>query len=301
MRVLSVHNRPVSSVTFSADGTRLAIGGTGGVVKVFDIAAEKQLFHANIDGMFPNQIHTLFSKDGARLFATNQWVYALSIDGGAAKKYGDVSTAYFRLALSSPDGGELWAVGDGSVARICTSTWESLKSPAIPSPDAPGMITWPGVATSQCGIQVALSRKAWAHSKNRDGVFVCDAKSGHVRFNVEWQGHEAKHLSFHPNGTLLAGACGPILRVWDLTAGAEIAAIRHGKLHFMGAAFSHCGRYLAAVNNDRTTRFWTANVWNEPRTFDWNIGKLQSLAFSPDGMTVAVASDKGKVLLFDVD
>lgn len=80
-----------------------------------------------------------------------------------------------------------------------------------------------------------------------------------------------------------------------------MAEIKVGKLHFMTAAFSPCGRFLGTVSKDRTTRFWRVNAWDSMTTFDWNIGKLLVLAFAPDGMTAAVASDTGKILLFDMD
>jgi hypothetical protein len=37
------------------------------------------------------------------------------------------------------------------------------------------------------------------------------------------------------------------------------------------------------------------------RAFNFDIGRLRSVAFSPDGMLAAVGGDRGKIVLWDVD
>jgi hypothetical protein len=37
------------------------------------------------------------------------------------------------------------------------------------------------------------------------------------------------------------------------------------------------------------------------REIAWDIGRLRSVAFSPDGMLAAGAGDKGKIVVWDVD
>jgi|SRR5579883_278889 len=71
--------------------------------------------------------------------------------------------------------------------------------------------------------------------------------------------------------------------------------------HFTGMAFHPSGRYLAATSNDKTVKFHDTTTWEVTRTFTWNIGKLRSIAFSPDGTLAAAGSDTGKVVVWDVD
>jgi WD40 repeat protein len=75
----------------------------------------------------------------------------------------------------------------------------------------------------------------------------------------------------------------------------------HGRHHFTGVAFHPSGRYLAATSNDATVKLYDTNTWEVARTFTWNIGRMRSIAFSPDGALAAAGSDTGKVVVWDVD
>jgi WD40 repeat protein len=66
-------------------------------------------------------------------------------------------------------------------------------------------------------------------------------------------------------------------------------------------AFHPSGRFLAATSNDNTVKLFDTGTWKMASAFNWNIGRLHSLAFSPDGMLAAAGGDKGKIVLWDVD
>jgi WD40 repeat protein len=132
-------------------------------------------------------------------------------------------------------------------------------------------------------------------------VFVYDLAANEVIAEFHWTGPIAHRVALSPDGNLVAASAGPTVRVWNVESKQAVAEMRVGKKHLMGLAFSPDGRYLAAVSGDRMTRFWQVGAWGEPRTFEWNVGKLRDVAFSPDGATAAVASDKGQIVIFDVD
>jgi WD40 repeat protein len=73
------------------------------------------------------------------------------------------------------------------------------------------------------------------------------------------------------------------------------------KKHFTGLAFHPSGRYLAATSNDGTVKFYDTTTWKMVQAFNWEVGRLRSLAFSPDGMLAAAGGDKGKIVVWDVD
>jgi WD40 repeat protein len=70
---------------------------------------------------------------------------------------------------------------------------------------------------------------------------------------------------------------------------------------FTGLAFHPSGRVLAATSNDETVKLYDTATWNVARTFTWDIGKMRSVAFSPNGTLAAAGSDTGKIVVWDVD
>ncbi len=121
-----------------------------------------------------------------------------------------------------------------------------------------------------------------------------------VRSLGGWQ-QPVTHLAFSPDGSMLAGTAGPRLRVWDLKADRELALHKRGTKHFQGLSFARDGSFLATVSNDTTVRIWETHAWQEHATVTWDIGALLNIAFAPDGLRAAAGSDKGKVIIWDVE
>src|SRR5262249_4837627 len=81
-----------------------------------------------------------------------------------------------------------------------------------------------------------------------------------------------------------------------------LATLRSGsRKQFTGIAFHPSGRYLAATSNDATVKLYDTTTWKLAHTFTWKICPLKCIAFSPDGNLAAAGSDKGKVVVWDVD
>jgi WD40 repeat protein len=77
--------------------------------------------------------------------------------------------------------------------------------------------------------------------------------------------------------------------------------LNNNRKHFTDLAFHSSGRYLAATSNDATVKFYDTETWQVAKTFTWNVGRLQSIALSPDGLLAAAGNDTGQVIVWDVD
>jgi WD40 repeat protein len=106
-----------------------------------------------------------------------------------------------------------------------------------------------------------------------------------------------------PDQRLVAFRCSvwaTVFRSDDLAA--ESAKLRNdNRKEFTGMAFHPSGRFLAATSNDATVKLYDTTTWKMEQAFNWDIGRLRSIAFSPDGMLAAAGGDKGKIVVWDVD
>src|SRR5262249_33771342 len=128
--------------------------------------------------------------------------------------------------------------------------------------------------------------------KNRTGKLVKETRDAAVGSPIQ-----------SPDRRLVAGrqrAVLEILKADDLSA-APVSIKNDGKKEFTGLAFHPSGRYLAATSNDQTVKLYDTATWKVKTAFDWKIGRLRSVAFSPDGMRAAAGGDSGKIVVWDVD
>jgi len=66
-------------------------------------------------------------------------------------------------------------------------------------------------------------------------------------------------------------------------------------------AFTPDGRRLLSACHDGLLRIWDAATGQQVTGYDWGIGGLTAITVSPDGLTAAVAGQKGQVAVFDLD
>jgi WD40 repeat protein len=111
------------------------------------------------------------------------------------------------------------------------------------------------------------------------------------------------HLAASPDGNRVAVLGPRAVLVWDVTApGSPPGRVANtSRRAFTGAAFHPSGRHLAVTSNAETVSLYDTATWKVAKTFTWNVGRLRSVAFSPDGTRAAVGSDKGQIVVWDVD
>jgi hypothetical protein len=60
-------------------------------------------------------------------------------------------------------------------------------------------------------------------------------------------------------------------------------------------------RRMVAILPMLVVRLWDTGTWAAAGGYEWNIGKLRSVAVSPDGLRMAAGGEAGKVVVWDAD
>jgi WD40 repeat protein len=267
----------VNTVAFSPDGKLLVSAGRQNSVKLWVVSTGAAL--AALDGYFSP---VAFSSDGSILAAGNGdstiklWDLTTRSDVGALKGHSDfVSSAAFSLdgktlAAGSRDGTvRLWDVSTGGL-RTLKGHSGTARSVAF-SPD--------GKVLASGGVDGTV--KLWEVSTVRE---LRSLKQGHDRPD------SVAEVVFSPDGKILAsgGSYSSTIKLWDVEKGAELQTI------------TGFGSYIAFSTDSKTLAFGeggTVRLWNistdadlPPLKIHPEGGLIESLAFSPDGKTLASAS-----------
>src|SRR5262249_34387963 len=137
-------------------------------------------------------------------------------------------------------------------------------------------------------------------------VRLWDAATGRLIRNFKGHSEGVFALSFSPDGKRLAtAAIDSTARIWDVATGASISTFAKHKEHVFAVDWSPDGQLVATGGSDRMLRIWDAGTGNErlsvQATSDPGIGSISGVAWSPDGLRVALALTKPEnaVLVLD--
>ena len=276
------HDRRVTSVAFSLDGTRLATGSTDSHVRVFDLATGAKLVQLRHDGPVTA---VAFSPDGAQVATGSDDHFARVFDaatGAELARFGHDRPV--EAVQFSPDGTRVATGSDDHFARV----FDMVTGAELARLDHDGPVY--AVAFSPDGARVATGS---------DDHFarVFDMVTGAELARLDHDG-PVTAVAFSPDGTRVAtGSEDRCARVFDAATGAVKARLQHDHGVY-AVAFGPDGRRVATGSSDHSARVFDAVTGAELARLEHD-GPVYAVAFGPDGTRVATGSEDHSARVFD--
>jgi WD40 repeat protein len=281
--------RPISALAFNSAGSVLASAGEDRVICLWD--AEKGNLNGTLKGhtdriqalAWHPTTHRLVSggwDTTARVWNTQTLEPVILLNGHADQ----VTTLTF-----SPDGGLLACADSANAIHI----WDAEAGKSL-------HVLKEHEEEIRCLTFTADGQRLASAGADRV-IHLWDARGGRLLSGRGNPVLQRTQVAITPDGSRLASTClGAGLRIWDTQgSGSEIRPQEDGALHVL--ASSSDGKLLAGGGSDNRVRIWEMPSGNIHGFLEGQKGKVAAAAFSPDGASLASASDvDGMVWLWNI-
>jgi WD40 repeat protein len=290
MRLLDQIRSPILTLAFSPDGRTLSAAVRGwmrvGQWRLPD--GQFRPWHPHADTWVRSLAH---SPDGRCLAVGNDWGMVLPFLRDQDRYENQFHVAGAVRALAYAPHQPVLAVA----ARGITLFSENEGGPDLLLPKSD--CAYHAVAFSPDGLSLAACPLA------RKRVVLW-------RMNEQWKllqidsidlPHTPTSMAFAPDSTTLAIASHRILDFHDLATGEQRKVCTEHEGRIQHLAYNRSGSLLATASADGTVCLRNPRNGQPIVSYDWGIGSLRCVAFAPDGMTCAAGSERGQVMLWDLD
>ncbi len=309
--LVTLTNRPVRGldVSFSPDGTRLAVGWMDGRVDLWDVPG-RRLLRALTERRQP-PAHVAFSPHRNLLAATSEFkvVSLYDLDSGRDGilwRAPDQGEWGVRDLSFSPDGSKL-VIYAGSSPELGDAVWVvDVASTQIESRHPTHRSFQPNFGAARLSPDNRRLYLARSDDSNyRVSIQCLDLTTGKELWQTEPHrdaGLSAMALS--PAGRLLASGSGfydPTIRIWEAATGRLLVRL-DGHTGWVGKlAFSKDGRRLISAASDQSIRFWDTGTWTETKVLRGHSDEIHGVAISEAAQLLASAGKDGNLMLWQAE
>ena len=312
-KTLQGHSNWVESVAFSPNGQTLASGSTDCTVKIWQVASGK--CQKTLQGYSTWMRTIAFSPDG-RIIASGGEDCTVRIwdaNSGKCQKTLQGHSNWVQSVAFSPDGKYVASSSPDRTIRIWKidddGKWSEWRKIALKDGN------W---ARAMSFSPVKLDDRIILATGNEDKtVKIWDVDSGECQQNLPGHSNWVSSVAFSPDGkTLASGSTDHAIKIWNLDSGKcrrtleEHKTLKEHKSWVRSVAFSPDGEKLASGSADHTIKIWDLSndkCLKSWQTFERHEGRgeghedtVTSVAFSPDGKTLASGSEDRTVKIWSV-
>lgn len=193
-----------------------------------------------------------------------------------------------QIAVVSPQGDWL-AAWDSSDGTKTLRLWHVAQAQPIV---APGQRKVTSLASSADGKLLAVGR-------SRQVIDLVETATGRLLAELPMKQKVPHSLAFSADGNLLAVGLTGRAELWDVKQKEVVATFEQPGLPLTYVLLGPDGKRLAAASVDDRVWVWSVDRPNEPALLQAR-RRVQALAFSPDGETLAVLCHEGRLGLWEL-
>ncbi|MGE0883454.1 MAG: AAA-like domain-containing protein [Blastocatellales bacterium] len=224
-------------------------------------------------------------------------------------KIWDILTGKRIMTLSGHQG-NVWSIAISPDGRTLASSGEDNFVKVWDATNGAETVTLTGHLSSVYAVTFSPDGKTIATASKDKSVRIWDVRSGKNLLTLphpEW----VVSVAFSPDGKLLAtGSVDYLTRLWDPETGRELLSLKGQLDPIFSMVFSPDGKYLATGAGNTTVCLWdlasinlerlhrTATLTLLPRKVIRTPGAVLTLAFSPDGASLAVGGSDRIVRIY---
>jgi WD40 repeat protein len=288
------HPAEVASLSFSADGTRLATAAADNAARLWELATGFQLqafLHTGpvrAVACHPGNNALLISGSADKTVALHTTTISRVLATGTPVRAVSVTANGTHVLTAGDDGKiKLWNTGNGANERTLEAGGKALHALAVSKNN---------ILLAAGGDDQTLRLFTLA-----DGKLLAEIKAPGV----------VRSLTFTPNSQALAAACTPaggagVLQTWNVLYNpGQPTPAEFGKpvQTYAGAAtdvaFDNTGSLFYSGNGDQTIKVWKFAADTPTKNFA-HPAIVDAVAFNPAGTQLATGCHDGRVRLFDI-
>lgn len=322
MLLLKSNHGIVMSLAYAPNGMILASGCNKGHIHLWDLASgesQRNLFVGN-------PVTSLaFSSDGKTLaFGQSRTVSLLSLRAENPRAlpplpYGGSCTMTFIM------GGKFLAIAsyqDRTISvRNCETGEEAFELEGQSSgilcvaskPYSPWLVT--GGGRPELGELILWD----VYEQKMAQVFLAEMEWTYERMHYDWRTYNQMTLqqtqmiegaspeaiyavAISPDGeTIASGDKAGRVHLWGRESGGYQGSLPGHDSRIVGARFTSDNRSILVAEEKGIAHLYGVATRDHHQSWDWELGQLRTMVFSPDGMTAAIGSDGGDVMVWDLD